>query len=154
MILLCGNKAGVLALKFFKPKFAVCYDELNLKVAKKLGCLCYSKLTLDNLTVHEEVILLVHGREIVRPPFLTRYKCFNIHPYLYCYKGADPIGRAIKDKNKDASVGLHWMTSEIDSGKVIYEPHGRVKSFENHDIVYDQIYGLYKKCFKHLKEML
>lgn len=153
MILLCGQEVGVKALRFFRPRFTVCYDEKTKTAAKELKIPQYSKLTLDNLTEKEDVLLSVHGREIVREPWLSK-KAFNIHPYLYCYRGADPIGKAIEAENTHASVGLHRMTEKVDSGEVLFQAYCDVKNMGTHDEVYRQLYPLYYACFEAFKRIL
>lgn len=87
----------------------------------------------------ETVLVNVHGREII--PYET--KGINVHPYLYMYKGADPIGKAIKDKNKNGSVGVHLTTEHIDCGEVLWETFVSLKDMTNRDTVYNQLYPAY-----------
>jgi methionyl-tRNA formyltransferase len=73
----------------------------------------------------------------------TRLGGVNVHPYLYAYKGASPVKRAVADKNLKASVGVHWMTSQVDQGEVIVERFVNLASAESETEVYNQLYPQY-----------
>lgn len=147
MILLCGQKVGVMALKYFRPKYAVCYDDITKNQAERLGIKSYPKMCFIKNMKSERDLLSVHGREIVKKRDLKRFDCLNIHPYLYCYKGKNPIGRAIKEKNARASVGIHRMTEDVDCGDVLFETFKKIKIYDSHEKMYEQLYELYLKCF-------
>lgn len=125
---------------------------MTRETAKDLGIINYDKLLAEGYTERESVIVSVHGREIVTSAWLDAYECYNIHPYLYCYKGADPIGRAMKDGNRHASVGLHKMTKEVDRGEVLFEVFTELKNLNSYNSVYNQLYPLYHACFFALKD--
>jgi len=105
-----------------------------------------------------DLLVCVHGREIVPKEFLDslEYGGLNVHPCLWKYKGADPIGRLIKNKDSMASVGCHRMTEKVDEGEVMCET--KVKLPITGDLttpdVYRILYPLYpialvgalKKC--------
>ena len=109
------------------------------------------KMIADNLHIKtynsiyevsiEKYLLCVYGREIV-PKRLLPQVAVNIHPYLYCYKGGDPIGRAISEKNELASVGVHLMTDKVDEGEVIAERRFKVNLGSKAEI-YNQMYPYY-----------
>lgn len=136
---------------YFFPEVAVCYDDMTKEIAKELVIEKYDSLPTYSDTLKDSVIVSVHGREIVGPEWTEQYECFNIHPYLYCYKGADPIGKAMKAGNRHASVGLHRMTSEVDQGEVLLEVFTELKHLKGYDSIYDQLYPLYHACFVALK---
>ena len=153
MILLCGQEVGCKALDFFTPKAAVCYDEITREKAGilKTPYVC-TKFYPQLIPVN--VLLSVHGREIIKKETLEQIPCYNIHPYLYCYKGADPIGRAIKAKNTWASVGLHKMSEEADVGEVIFEVFAKIEFTDSYEVFYSRLYPLYHACFHKFKEIL
>ena len=76
---------------------------------------------------------------------LPRLGAINVHPYLYKYKGKDPVGRALKDKNFKASVGIHSMGNKVDDGKVITELFTDISGSENVDEAYNKLYPYYCK---------
>lgn len=88
----------------------------------------------------------VHGREMLSDELLSlpRLGCYNIHPYFYRYKGADPIGKMLKSGNRDGYLSLHKMTSRVDGGEVIAES---VISPSGNSIqeVYNNLYTTYSK---------
>ncbi|MCK5451206.1 MAG: hypothetical protein KAI70_05530 [Candidatus Omnitrophica bacterium] len=94
-----------------------------------------------------DLLVCVHGREIVKDELLKlpRLGAINVHPYLYKYKGKDPVGRALKDKNFKASVGIHSMGNKVDEGKVITELFTDISGSENVDEAYNKLYPYYCK---------
>ncbi|MBI2113113.1 MAG: hypothetical protein HYT50_00850 [Candidatus Wildermuthbacteria bacterium] len=91
-----------------------------------------------------DLFLCCHGRQIIKPRILNMCKAINVHPCLYQYKGADPIGRLLQDKNTKASVAVHWMAKEVDAGKVIVENFMDITS-STVEGVYNELYPLYSK---------
>lgn len=92
-----------------------------------------------------DILVSVHGREILNTQHLSlpKYGCINVHPYLYKYKGADPIRKALIDKNFKASVGVHKMEAEIDSGEVIYEEFVDTAGSNTIGEIYNKLYPYY-----------
>ncbi len=92
-----------------------------------------------------DMLLSVHGREIVKPDLLNASKlgAINIHPYLYKYKGANPVERALKDKEFKASVGAHIMVENVDEGEVLVEEFIDVYPSKNVEEVYNKLYPYY-----------
>ena len=136
-----------MALEYFKCP-CIPYCEETQEKAKELKL---QTLRLKDL-VERDKLLSVHGREIVPDSILEKLDCFNIHPYLYCYKGSKPIKRAIDSGNRFASVGLHRMTREIDQGEVICEYFTKV-DLDSEERVYEQLYPLYKAMFIRFEEV-
>ena len=94
-----------------------------------------------------DILLSVHHRKIIpREIFeIPKIASLNVHPYLYKYKGADPIGKAISDQNWHASVGCHHIIEEVDSGEVVLELFFDVESSHNRCEIYNQLYPYYSK---------
>lgn len=92
-----------------------------------------------------DLLVCVHGRQILKPPILRipRMGCINVHPCLSMYKGADPIGRLLADGGRRASVGVHWMTEEVDQGPVIVEQFIDLGRCTTPGEVYNQLYPVY-----------
>lgn len=92
-----------------------------------------------------DLLVSVHGREIVGMELLTmpRLGGINVHPYLYKYKGTNPVGRALNDGNFNASVGVHVMEKEVDSGKVIVEEFTDISGARTPDDAYNKLYPYY-----------
>ena len=150
-----GSTAGIIGLLTMKTLgydiIGVVTKDKNLaKVANDIDYIggCHSTIkdvvVIDKLT-KSDYLVCVHGREIIPKHILEmpKHGCINIHPYLYAYKGADPIGRAIKEQNFNASVGAHYMTEDVDLGEVLCEEFMEVPKAETHKELYDSIYCLY-----------
>ena len=97
-----------------------------------------------------DLLLSVHSKEIVGNDILSLpdLAAVNVHPYLYKYKGADPVGRAISDGESNASVGAHHMTEIVDAGPVIVEEFIELESVDNYESVYEELYPLYYSVVK------
>jgi phosphoribosylglycinamide formyltransferase-1 len=66
--------------------------------------------------------------KILSKNFIKKFsgKIINIHPSLLPkYKGLNTHARAIKNKDKFAGCTVHYVTSKLDSGKIILQ--GKVK---------------------------
>ncbi len=104
-------------------------------------------------TLEADLLVCCHGREIIKERLLNKYKAINLHPCLYKYKGADPIGRMLADKNKKASVAAHWITDQVDRGEMIIENFKEIKS-DNVIGVYNELYHLYSKSLTEALEKI
>ena len=74
---------------------------------------------------------------------MPKYGAVNLHPYLYKYKGADPVGCALKDGETRASVAAHIMEKEVDSGKVLLEVFVDVSGENTVVGIYNRLYPYY-----------
>ena len=141
---------GLLTLLAAKCEIAcvVAYDKVVSDLAHSFGIPTVesikTKKFIDALN-SSDLLVCVHGREIVPSSILKmpRLGSINVHPCLYKYKGADPIGRLLKKKNSMASVGIHYMTDVIDGGKVIAENYIRVDGLTTTEAVYNALYPVY-----------
>ena len=70
------------------------------------------------------------------------YKIINIHPSLLPkYKGLNTHIRAIKNGEKFAGCTVHYITSKLDSGKIILQKKVKISKKDNH-------FSLAKKILK------
>jgi methionyl-tRNA formyltransferase len=92
-----------------------------------------------------DLLISVHGREFVSDELLAlpRFGGINVHPCLYAYKGANPVGRLLADGNPRASVGVHRMTHEVDGGEVLVEEFVDVSRQTTVTGVYNCLYPYY-----------
>lgn len=92
-----------------------------------------------------DLIVSVHSRSIIPKELLQAIKHggINVHPCLYAYKGADPVGRLLADGNTRASVGVHRMTDKVDEGEVLVEEFVGVTGCKTRDEVYNKLYPYY-----------
>lgn len=128
----------------------VAYDDDVKMVAEELGIPVFSSIEKEGFIKDVEksdLFFSVHGREIVPKEMLMMppLGCVNVHPCLYKYKGANPIGRMLDDKNSKASVGVHYMVEKVDEGEVIVEEFVDIagKTVEE---VYNELYPCYIKA--------
>ena len=127
---------------------AVSYSEDLTGVLRDSRATCYRNIydnTFQDILKNSDLLLCVHGREIVPDPMLqlTKRGAVNLHPYLYCYPGPNPIQRALQDRNFRASVGAHRMTSQVDAGEVLCEEFSELGGVNTVEEVYAKLYPLY-----------
>jgi len=150
--LMIGKQAGMIGLLACLRHDilgVVAYCEDTKLIANQLDIPLFdtikSKWFQDELK-QSDLLLCVHGVEIVPKEVFTLPKvALNIHPYLYKYPGADPVGRAVRDGTRRASVGVHYMTESIDGGEMLVE---HFKNIAPHSVeqVYNKLYPLYAKA--------
>jgi methionyl-tRNA formyltransferase len=124
------------------------YDELVRELASALELRQFDSIGDDGtrgLLRESDLLISVHGRELVPDDLLRlpRLGGINVHPCLYAYKGANPVGRLLADGNPKASVGVHRMTSELDGGEVLVEEFVDVSEASSVDAVYNRLYPHY-----------
>ena len=67
--------------------------------------------------------------KILSSSFIKKFKnpILNIHPSLLPrYKGLNTHRRAIKNKDKFSGATVHFVTSKLDSGKIILQKKVRI----------------------------
>ena len=111
----------------------------QFKIKKKI-------FNFKNFTNAEEKILLLLKKEkikficlagfmkILSKKFIKKVdgKIINIHPSLLPkYKGLNTHSKAIKNKDKYAGCTVHYVTTELDSGKIILQKKIKVAAKDN-----------------------
>ncbi|MDC0043398.1 phosphoribosylglycinamide formyltransferase [Candidatus Pelagibacter sp.] len=79
-------------------------------------------------------ICLAGFMKILSLNFIKRfnYRIINIHPSLLPkYKGLNTHEKAIKNKDKFSGCTVHYVTSKLDSGKIIMQKKVRISSKDN-----------------------
>ena len=151
-------------IKFAKNKkypFSVDLIFSNTKKAKGLGyskiykikkkVICYDKKIktdkkIIKILVKKEIklICLAGFMKILSKNFIKKFqgKIINIHPSLLPkYKGLNTHFRAIKNRDKFAGCTVHYVTSKLDSGKIILQKRVKISKKDNH-------FSLAKKVLK------
>jgi methionyl-tRNA formyltransferase len=157
-----GKQAGILGVLALLSKghevlSAVSYSEDLTNILSVMNiCLHKSVYDIDFIDQikQSDLLVCVHGREILCSELLRLPKifCVNVHPYLYRYKGQDPVARALRDKEFKASVGAHIMTEKIDGGEVLAEEFTDVSGSSSEEEIYNRLYPYYVTViFKTLK---
>jgi len=155
MIMMVGNQAGIIGMLTVLAnghtiKTAVCYDDITKDFCKDYNIPVLKSIKeqpeFNRAVENSDMLLSVHGREIVPSECLKAINCINVHPCLSEYKGANPIGRLLADGNKNASVGVHLMSDKVDGGEIILELFINVKECKTEVEVYNKLYPIYAKA--------
>lgn len=102
-------------------------DDANSDVfckAKRLNCKCKyvppEELVKHFASNNYNLIVLTNYTKELSSDVLTLGRFINIHPSLLpSFKGTDAIQRAFVSGVKVSGVTVHWVTSDIDGGKII-----------------------------------
>ncbi len=131
VVYLGGKQAGLIGLLTVSSfgcqiKAVVPRDSIVGDMAKKLGYPIFDSVKQEevkNLLKGTDLLISVHSKEIISMEILNipRLGGINVHPCLYKYKGANPIDRFLTGNTSKASVGVHYMSAELDCGEVIKE---------------------------------
>ena len=87
---------------------------------------------LKNNDIH--LICLAGFMKVFSKNFIHNYKkkILNIHPSLLPkYKGLNTHERALKNKDKFTGCSVHYVTSKLDSGKIILQKKVKITSKDN-----------------------
>jgi len=104
-------------------------------------------ISLDEVKKEEfNLLITCHGRKKLSDEILHKGPCINLHPCLFKYKGADPIGRYMLNKDTYASVGCHFMTEKIDDGEFLCEIFFDTPVITSYDEFYNLSYPFYVEC--------
>jgi formyltetrahydrofolate-dependent phosphoribosylglycinamide formyltransferase len=122
-------------------------DQFNIK--KKIFSFQNFKNTEKNISIllkKEKIkfICLAGFMKILSKEFIKKFngKIINIHPSLLPkYKGLNTQSRAIKNKDKFTGCTVHYVTAELDSGKIILQKKIKITAR-------DDIASLTKKVLK------
>ena len=89
---------------------------------------------LSDLKEHKvKMICLAGFMEILSKNFITKFKgkILNIHPSLLPkYKGLNTNERALNDNEKYSGCTVHFVTSKLDSGKIILQKKVKISKNE------------------------
>jgi len=150
-------------IKFSKTKISPILIKLIISSSKKAKGLKYStqyniekKIVNFNNNFSENKILsyinkknikficLAGFMKVLSKNFIKKFKgkIINIHPSLLPkYKGLNTHKRALKNKEKFAGCTVHYVTTKLDSGKIILQKKVKIKKK-------DTVNSLKKKVLK------
>ena len=103
------------------------YNFKNFRIAEKKILILLKK---DKI----QFVCLAGFMKILSKEFIKKFnnKIINIHPSLLPkYKGLKTHTRAIKNKEKFAGCTVHYVTSKLDSGKIILQKKIRIVAKDN-----------------------
>ena len=142
-----GRNVGLIGLLTAKATghhivFVMPSDKLMEDFANRLDLLTFF---LDKTRPHADLFVSVHCRTTIPQWYLDYFPKggINVHPCLWKYKGADPVGRLLSDGETKASVGIHRMTEKVDKGEVLWEEFVDVTGCKTREEVYNKLYPLY-----------
>ena len=93
-----------------------------------------------------DLTVLAGFMRILTPVFTSQVRAINLHPSLLpLFKGAHAIKESFDSDMKVAGVSVHWVSAELDSGKIIAQrafektPNMSFEAFENkiHEIEHE-----------------
>lgn len=148
--MMIGQNAGLIGFltvlsRGYKINGVVCYDSITKNVVRNYGIDVYDSILDYKDLIDNDILISVHGKEIVSSDILDSLLCLNVHPCLYRYKGSNPVGRLIDDGCRKASVGVHIMSDVVDGGEVVFELFKEV-DLDSVEGVYNQLYPLYHEA--------
>ena len=96
----------------------------------------YSEKKILTLLKKEKIefICLAGFMKILTKNFIKKFngKIINIHPSLLPkYKGLNTHSRVIKNKDKFTGCTVHYVTSKLDSGKIIMQTKIKITAGDN-----------------------
>ena len=81
-----------------------------------------------------DLTILAGFMRILSPVFTQNIKAVNLHPSLLpLFKGANAIKQSYESDMKVAGVSVHWVSGELDGGKIIAQ-----KAFEKKNLTYEE----------------
>jgi phosphoribosylglycinamide formyltransferase 1 len=101
-------------------------DFSNNKIAEKKSLVILKKKKI-------KFICLAGFMKVLSKNFIKNFKgkIINIHPsYLPKYKGLNTSVRALKNKEKFSGCTVHYVTSKLDSGKIILQKKVKISKKE------------------------
>ena len=125
-----SNKKNIKGLQYpkkFKIDFKV-YSFLNKSKSEK-------KILKDLENKKIRLICLAGFMKVLSKSFIKKfgYKIINIHPSLLPkYKGLNTHKRVIENNEKFSGCTVHYVNSNLDSGKIILQKKVKIKKNENY----------------------
>ena len=117
-VLTLSNKAGVGGIAKAE-KFglkSVVLDHTKFNSREEFDTALVSEIKKYNI----DLVVLAGFMRILTPIFTNNLKAINLHPSLLpLFKGAHAIKESFDSDMKVAGVSVHWVSAELDSGKII-----------------------------------
>ena len=123
--LVISNKSNAPGLNYARK------NNIPIKVFNSSNMRSFEEKTLKELKKKNiKFICLAGFMKIFSKKFIKKfgYKIINIHPSLLPkYKGLNTHFRVLKKKEKISGCTVHYVTSKLDSGKIILQKKVKVK---------------------------
>ena len=148
--LLITNNKKALGLNYAKR------NNINFKVINSKKMFLFEKRVLKILKINNiKLICLAGFIKILSKNFIKKfkYKILNIHPSLLPkYKGLNTHKRAIENNEKYSGCTVHYVTSKLDSGKILLQKKVKISKIDNPNTLKKKIlrqeHILYPKTIK------
>ena len=117
--LIISNDVNAKGLKFAK-KYSIPYKFFSSKNKKKFERNCIFEIKKRKI----KFLCLAGFMKVLSSDFINLfgYKIVNIHPSLLPkYKGLNTHKRVLKNNEKYSGCSVHYVTSKLDSGKIILQ---------------------------------
>ena len=83
-----------------------------------------------------DLTVLAGFMRILTPKFTSKIRAINLHPSLLPrHKGLKAIERSFEDEFGDGGVSVHWVSDELDGGKIILQ-----KRIKKSGLSFDEYY--------------
>ena len=135
----------------FAKKFKIKFKIINYKSVKKAENNILKLLSQNNI----HLVCLAGFMKILSSNFIKKFrgKIINIHPSLLPkYKGLNTHHRVIKNKEKYSGCTVHYVSSKLDSGKIILQKKIKILKKDTPNSLSKRIlkeeHVLYKKSIK------
>ena len=128
--LIISNNRHANGLKIAK-KYSIPYKYLSSKNEKLFERNCLFEIKKRNI----KFLCLAGFMKVLSANFIKsfRYKIVNIHPSLLPkYKGLNTHKRVLKNKEKYSGCTVHYVTSKLDSGKIILKKRVSIDKNDTH----------------------
>lgn len=137
-----------------KKAFGLKYADL-FKISKKVFNFDNSKMVERNILIYLKknkikLICLAGFMKILSSKFIKNFngKIINIHPSLLPkYKGLNTHERAIKNKDKISGCTVHFVSSKLDSGKIILQKKVIITKNDNSNSLAKKVLKLEHKLY-------
>lgn len=117
----------------------------------------FDKALVDELTKHElHLVVLAGFMRILTPVFTEKIRAINLHPsILPLFKGANAINESFYSDMQVGGVSVHFVSKELDGGKIIAQEVFYRKDAPNLEAWEEQIHKIEHKILpKSIVEIL
>tara|TARA_Y100000590_G_scaffold3439_1_gene4560 strand:- start:383 stop:946 length:564 start_codon:yes stop_codon:yes gene_type:complete len=117
--LIISNKVNSGGIKFAK-KYSIPYKFISSKNLKQFERKCLFEIKKKNI----KLLCLAGFMKVLSKNFILHFghKILNIHPSLLPkYKGLNTHKRVIKNNEKFSGCTVHYVTDNLDSGKIVLQ---------------------------------
>ena len=148
--LIISNKSNAKGLKYANQQ------KIEKKIINFINSKESEKKIINILTKKKITFICLAGfMKILSHNFLKRFngKVINIHPSLLPkYKGLDTHKRVLKNNEKFSGCTVHYVTSKLDSGKIILQKKIKIGKTDKENTLRKKIlreeYKLYPRAIK------